>query len=619
MFNCVCAIAKNENNYINEWCNHYIKMGFKHIYLYDNNDSKTEYVGNFIDKEIQDQVTIFNWNNKHYKNMQWDAYQDFYNSYGNICDWILYCDIDEFLVGIDNIDKFLEDKKFNDFEQIRVKWKLFGDDNLIERDLSIPVMESFKNPINDNIELSNQGKSIVRGKLNNIKIKSCHYAIYTDGKKLKTCLPSGKECIKDNTYQIMEDYTKENVFINHYMTRSLSEFLNTKYKRGDAIKQSRDINLDYYWQLNNKTPEKIKYIEEFETKFNTIDLVVPYVDNTDPEWLSIFNKYKGTVKSGEQTTAENRFRSQDNFFRYFFRCIDANMKFIRKIFLLVMMPSQVPTWLNTEKITIITHDQFIPKEYLPTFNSGTIEMFLHRIPGLSEKFIYANDDFYCIKKLSENDFFENNKCKFNIKYSNSDPKTAGNAWQWLNMCQNNHITIFPEKPVIPYMRLGHEFRPYFKSLYEKCFNNNKSKILKSITQFRSEKNLTCYLFSLFLHKEGIRQNSNLFSEVISSGTSKDSDFVNFKLKNSDTLCLNDTRTDINIYSNSNINDWFMSNFKYPSKYEKEYNIEKINLPILRENKNKIINKNNTPFHPHVVVKESTAFTGLPEEWWKESF
>ena len=44
----ICAIAKNENNYINDWVNWHINIGFDHIYLYDNNDINMPFVGDFI-------------------------------------------------------------------------------------------------------------------------------------------------------------------------------------------------------------------------------------------------------------------------------------------------------------------------------------------------------------------------------------------------------------------------------------------------------------------------------------------------------------------------------------------------------------------------------------------
>ena len=48
----------------------------------------------------------------------------------------------------------------------------------------------------------------------------------------------------------------------------------------------------------------------------------------------------------------------------------------------------------------------MPASCLPTYNSSTFECFLHKIPELSLRFIYANDDTYVTGPLKESDFFD---------------------------------------------------------------------------------------------------------------------------------------------------------------------------------------------------------------------
>lgn len=69
----------------------------------------------------------------------------------------------------------------------------------------------------------------------------------------------------------------------------------------------------------------------------------------------------------------------------------------------------MPEWLNTEcpKLRIVRHEEYIPSEYLPTFNSNVIELNLHRILDLSERFINFNDDMFVIGETQKSDFFEN--------------------------------------------------------------------------------------------------------------------------------------------------------------------------------------------------------------------
>ena len=81
------------------------------------------------------------------------------------------------------------------------------------------------------------------------------------------------------------------------------------------------------------------------------------------------------------------------------------LPWIRHIY--VVTNGVFPCWLKeTGKIRFVRHDDIFPnRSHLPTYNSEAIETNLHRIPGLSEYFIYANDDFLFAKPLSFDHFF----------------------------------------------------------------------------------------------------------------------------------------------------------------------------------------------------------------------
>lgn len=299
-----------------------------------------------------------------------------------------------------------------------------------------------------------------------------------------------------------------------------------------------------------------------------IDLVVPYVDNTDPIWCNMFNKYNDEIKTATDTA--NRFRANTNFFRLFFRCVECNMSWIDNIFLLVSTESQVPDWLDKKKVKIITHANFIPMTFLPTFNSGTIEMFLQNIPGLSEHFIYANDDFFMIKPCTYLDFFteDGSKCKFNYLY---DTDSSRNMWR--QMCRNNHDVIFGTHNIERFMRLDHEFRPYLKSQMAACFLEHRAAIENSISRFRAPKNLTCFLFSLYLVKKQYQLPTDLKFGYLCDTSGKMSIKTNLT---KDQIVLNDTDKN-QIWSNPLIIDFFKTNFDAVSKYE----VTKWHLPQLQ--------------------------------------
>lgn len=140
-------------------------------------------------------------------------------------------------------------------------------------------------------------------------------------------------------------------------------------------------------------------------KQNTIDIVLPWVDSSDPEWIKERNKYSD-LKYATSDAREIRFRDWDNLV-YLFRGIDKYAPWVRKVHFLTY--GHLPEWLNrnNSRLNIVNHKDFIPEEYLPTFSSHVIELNMHRIKGLSSKFIYFNDDIFIINKLKEEDFFYN--------------------------------------------------------------------------------------------------------------------------------------------------------------------------------------------------------------------
>ena len=130
-----------------------------------------------------------------------------------------------------------------------------------------------------------------------------------------------------------------------------------------------------------------------------IDAVYTWVDGTDPVWQDQYQNFT------DKKIDENRFRD-NNELLYSLRSLEKYAPFIRNIY--IVTNGQVPDWLNTEnpRIKIVTHKEiFQNSEDLPTFNSNSIEVHIHRITGLSRYYIYLNDDFMFGNDLHMNDFF----------------------------------------------------------------------------------------------------------------------------------------------------------------------------------------------------------------------
>lgn len=132
-----------------------------------------------------------------------------------------------------------------------------------------------------------------------------------------------------------------------------------------------------------------------------IDFVIIWVDGNDIEWQRERSKYK--VNSNADVNV-HRFRDWDNL-QYWFRAIEYFTPWVNKVHFITC--GHLPAWLNTDnvKLNIVKHSDYIPEEYLPTFSSHPIELNIHRIKGLSEHFVYFNDDMFIIDKMEKSDFF----------------------------------------------------------------------------------------------------------------------------------------------------------------------------------------------------------------------
>ena len=134
-----------------------------------------------------------------------------------------------------------------------------------------------------------------------------------------------------------------------------------------------------------------------------IDFVIPWVDGGDPAWLKEKNFYSGK-KTTEEDARDIRFRDWETL-KYWFRGVEKFTPWVNKIHFVTW--GHLPEWLNTEhpQLHIVNHKDYIPEQYLPTFSSHVIELNMHRIPELSDHFVYFNDDIFILKPLREEDFF----------------------------------------------------------------------------------------------------------------------------------------------------------------------------------------------------------------------
>ena len=132
-----------------------------------------------------------------------------------------------------------------------------------------------------------------------------------------------------------------------------------------------------------------------------IDFVLPWVDGNDPAWRAEKAQYAPDVGGDAR---DIRFRDWGNL-HYWFRGVERFAPWVNRVHLITW--GHLPEWLNADhpKLNIVRHADYIPPEYLPTFSSHPIELNIHRIEGLSDRFVYFNDDIFLLNPVREQDFF----------------------------------------------------------------------------------------------------------------------------------------------------------------------------------------------------------------------
>ena len=138
-----------------------------------------------------------------------------------------------------------------------------------------------------------------------------------------------------------------------------------------------------------------------------VDAVYKWVDGGDDKWLEkkqrTLERLPGRYES-EGVSGVGRFRDNGEL-RYSLRSIGKFAPWIRKVY--IVTDDQVPDWLDTSnpRVEIVDHRDIFESRHLPCFSSRAINLRLHHIEGLSERFLSFDDDFFLGRPASISDFF----------------------------------------------------------------------------------------------------------------------------------------------------------------------------------------------------------------------
>lgn len=258
-----------------------------------------------------------------------------------------------------------------------------------------------------------------------------------------------------------------------------------------------------------------------------IDFVISWVDSADPEWQQKKQAYSGK-KVVNSSNGDERFRDYGTL-RYLLRSIEKYANWVNHIYLVT--DHQRPNWLSTSnpRLTVIDHQDIIPAAALPTFNSNAIDFCLDRIPGLSEQFVYFNDDFLINKDVVPTDFFKNGLPRDFRIYSRLIPNSDFDFLlfnnilcinQWLKGQRQSVNGMFSRtyglrgniKNLVQIVRNGgrvsnyvlyHNAYSFTKSEYRAAKKMWQQKIQQTVShRFRTRDDVTVYLIRYFRLEKG---------------------------------------------------------------------------------------------------------------------
>ncbi len=333
-----------------------------------------------------------------------------------------------------------------------------------------------------------------------------------------------------------------------------------------------------------------------------IDFVVTWLDSSDPQWQEQYEYYKSGSK-GDKNKA--RFREM-NIFNYWFRAVVKYAPWVNKVFLITN--GKFPDWINKDnpKLVLVKHEDYIPKEFLPTFNSCTIELHFHRIKGLSEQFVYFNDDIMLNGPVTQNYFFNNGlpcdinkETCFNVPIYNSKDRFSiymsmlanigivnAHYNRWKTVCQSPKRWFGPHLGLKGLIMSGllmkqhlfigfsnfHTEQAYLKSTFKEIWEKEPEFLTNSCTRFREDVIANPYLFrywqlakNMFYPMKRRFATFHFYDRGVTDGIRQA--LFNPKIA---SICLNDSSIcpdDDYDYIDSHLMKWLQEKFPEKSSFE----------------------------------------------------
>jgi len=217
----ILAIFKNEDHVMDEWLNHYINQGVDHFFMIDN--GSTDNYKQIIEK-YKNKITLFVDDEK---GVQPKLYSKYISENLKTTEWLLVCDLDEFLWGVNkNVRSFLKSIKDEKIGQIQIPWERFGSSGYKKQPKSIIKSFLYRREYkNETSPMKSIGRSdaITNIYVHDFGLKDGYYTVDSNLNK-----KDPKEYFKLNE----SDIHKAVLRLSHYQVQSYDFFMNNKAKRG---------------------------------------------------------------------------------------------------------------------------------------------------------------------------------------------------------------------------------------------------------------------------------------------------------------------------------------------------------------------------------------------------
>lgn len=265
----VCGIAKDENHYIREWVEWYKNIGVDHVVIYDNNEIDGEHIEDVIGDYVEQKfVEIIDYRGR--RQSQFDAYTDCYGRYWREYDWLMFFDIDELLHIVKNpfdrnVKKFLSHALFKNYNAIKICWKCLTDGGMlkVEND-DYRMFDRFKEVADVDNKHNKYAKTILRGGIGRVFWEGAHHP----SGPLVVCDTVGRPAKLSNRF---DQPVWANAVLLHYKFKTIEEYVTNKMQRlyPDHTEEYSKwrLSLDFFFSLNEKTPEKEAYAEELLKRY----------------------------------------------------------------------------------------------------------------------------------------------------------------------------------------------------------------------------------------------------------------------------------------------------------------------------------------------------------------